>query len=466
MNDPKRPDDRDEADRGAGGGAAGDARDAGGRRADSRGDPRGDNRRAGTAWRSLSNEEPPAALDAALRAAARREVGARVKPAAVPEATRPERWWFPLAAAATIGAIAIGLLQVVMPERMGEPGGDARSVSDVPPGAKSVEMPAAEPTVPPPAPAARPTVPPAAPAAGVTAEADGASRVTPPAPSAAKVEAHVPSRGGADVPSRATAPQASAPTAASAAAARRDGSSAAIPGDHGNAVGRAGASGRGFTGCRPGAAPSSTSRPTRRVARPLGCRSPVAGGECRADGGPDGQARRGARAGRPRQRATRRRLGGRRSEREPRTGRNRPARGRASGAGVDRADPTVARRRKACRRRPRAEGVSRRASGSFDAAATRPARLATVALSDECGAESPRTEGLSRPAYSDVSGAALSAPEARRRAHATRLRSSTRIGAGNAASTASTGASHRTPSSRAPAATRRTRTRSGWSVSR
>ena len=229
MNDPKRPDDRDEADSGAGGGAAGDARDAGGRRADSHGDPRGGDRRARAAWRSLSNEEPPAALDAALRAAARREVGARVKPAAVPEATRPERWWFPLAAAATIGAIAIGLLQVVMPERMGEPGGDARSVSDVPPGAKSVEMPAAKPTVAPPVPAARPTVPPAPPAAGVTAESDGASGVTPPAPSSAKVEAHVPSRGGTAVPSRATAPQASAPTAASTEAARRDGTPQPFP---------------------------------------------------------------------------------------------------------------------------------------------------------------------------------------------------------------------------------------------
>ena len=202
MTNPKRPDDRDEATSGAGGGAARDAREAGGRRADPRGDPQGDGRRAGAPWRSLSAEEPPAALDAALRAAARREVGTRVKPVAVPEATRPERWWFPLAAAATIGAIAIGLLQVVMPERMGQPGGDARSVSDVPPGAESVE---------------------------VTAETDGASRVTPRAPSSAKVEARVPSRGAADVPSRATAPQASAPTGASAEAARRDGTPQPFP---------------------------------------------------------------------------------------------------------------------------------------------------------------------------------------------------------------------------------------------
>ena len=61
----------------------------------------------------------------------------------MPEATRPERWWFPLAAAATIGAIAIGLLQVVTPDRVGSPGGDAGSVSDAVPGAEGVEMPAA-----------------------------------------------------------------------------------------------------------------------------------------------------------------------------------------------------------------------------------------------------------------------------------------------------------------------------------
>ncbi len=34
---------------------------------------------------------------------------------ASPEATRPQRWWMPLAAAATIGAIALGILQTVPP---------------------------------------------------------------------------------------------------------------------------------------------------------------------------------------------------------------------------------------------------------------------------------------------------------------------------------------------------------------
>jgi len=89
------------------------------------------------AWRALSREEPPAALDAALRAAARREVGAGPQPAAghgnagarTPKAMN---WWRPLAVAATLGAIAVGLLQLVTPERIGAPGRDGAIVSDMP----------------------------------------------------------------------------------------------------------------------------------------------------------------------------------------------------------------------------------------------------------------------------------------------------------------------------------------------
>lgn len=86
-----------------------------------------------TAWRRASDEEPPQALDAAIRAAARRELGARPQPAdlALREARRPERWWFPLAAAATIGAIALGLLQLVGPDRL-PAGGPPVVVSDMP----------------------------------------------------------------------------------------------------------------------------------------------------------------------------------------------------------------------------------------------------------------------------------------------------------------------------------------------
>ena len=63
-------------------------------------------------WRAASREQPPATLDDAIRAAARREVGA--KPGgfgAVP------RWW-PLAAAATVAAIAVGIVQMTPPEQV------------------------------------------------------------------------------------------------------------------------------------------------------------------------------------------------------------------------------------------------------------------------------------------------------------------------------------------------------------
>jgi hypothetical protein len=107
--------------------------------------PKPDDRRDAhfdSAWRAASREQPSAELDAAIRAAARREVGAgpssatSAAPAScVPDATRPERWWWPLAAAATIGAIAFGLLQL-----MPTPNGGV--VSDMPaPSAKRAPAP-------------------------------------------------------------------------------------------------------------------------------------------------------------------------------------------------------------------------------------------------------------------------------------------------------------------------------------
>jgi hypothetical protein len=111
------------------------------------------------AWRAASHEEPSVALDDAIRAAARREVDAGPRPvpsatlaARVPNATRPERWWWPLAAAATIGAITFGLLQL-------EPTGNGGPavVSDMPATVtQSAQAPAATPT-----PASAPTSKPA-----------------------------------------------------------------------------------------------------------------------------------------------------------------------------------------------------------------------------------------------------------------------------------------------------------------
>lgn len=80
--------------------------------------------------RTHAREEPPAALDATILAAAYRAVGARPGMAnnALAEAAEPQRWWWPLAAAAAIGAIALGVIQSWQPQR---PDVDA-IVSDAP----------------------------------------------------------------------------------------------------------------------------------------------------------------------------------------------------------------------------------------------------------------------------------------------------------------------------------------------
>ena len=71
-----------------------------------------------TAWREHSDEMPPAALDAAVLAAAHRAVASVPRDAGkqAAEATSPQRWWMPLAAAATIGAVALGILQTLPQE--------------------------------------------------------------------------------------------------------------------------------------------------------------------------------------------------------------------------------------------------------------------------------------------------------------------------------------------------------------
>ena len=63
------------------------------------------------AWRGASREGPPAALDDAIRAAARRAVGAG------PSRARHMRSW-PLAAAAVVTVLAIGIVQLTPPEQV------------------------------------------------------------------------------------------------------------------------------------------------------------------------------------------------------------------------------------------------------------------------------------------------------------------------------------------------------------
>lgn len=65
------------------------------------------------AWREHSREMPPPALDNAILAAAHRAAGSRPQAALPAEATSPQRWWMPLAAAATIGAVVIGIMQTM-----------------------------------------------------------------------------------------------------------------------------------------------------------------------------------------------------------------------------------------------------------------------------------------------------------------------------------------------------------------
>lgn len=80
------------------------------------------------AVREHGSETPGAKVDDAIRAAARRAVGSqpRAEPA-LAEAREPWRWWMPIAAAATIGAIAVGVIQNIPREAI-----DPGVVSDTP----------------------------------------------------------------------------------------------------------------------------------------------------------------------------------------------------------------------------------------------------------------------------------------------------------------------------------------------
>ncbi len=77
-------------------------------------DPHRDER-IDSAWRATSRDEPPAALDELIRAAARREVGAG------PLRSRQPAWLRALpslAAAAAVAVIAVGIVQLAPPEQV------------------------------------------------------------------------------------------------------------------------------------------------------------------------------------------------------------------------------------------------------------------------------------------------------------------------------------------------------------
>jgi hypothetical protein len=69
-------------------------------------------REVDTAWRAASRDEPPPALDAAIRAEARRAVGA------APGGKRNKHWWYPLATAATVAVLAVSIIQLTPPEQV------------------------------------------------------------------------------------------------------------------------------------------------------------------------------------------------------------------------------------------------------------------------------------------------------------------------------------------------------------
>lgn len=69
-------------------------------------------RQLDAAWSAASREEPPPSLDAAIRAAARRAVDA------TPQRKRDKHWWYPLATAATVAVLAVGILQLTSPEQV------------------------------------------------------------------------------------------------------------------------------------------------------------------------------------------------------------------------------------------------------------------------------------------------------------------------------------------------------------
>jgi len=99
--------------------------------------------RVDRAWRETSREEPPASVDAALIAAAHRDAGAGPRPVGAREAKAARRQWWPLAAAATVAAIAVGVLQLVPREELGAPAPEKAVVSDMPESVAKVASPSA-----------------------------------------------------------------------------------------------------------------------------------------------------------------------------------------------------------------------------------------------------------------------------------------------------------------------------------
>jgi hypothetical protein len=134
-------------------------------------------------YREHSREEPSSALDAKILAAAHRAVDSGPRKAGA-EATRPQRWWMPLAAAAAIGVIAIGVVQQMPHETAIDPTWDTPHPSSLPPpGQKDSVTGPAPATQPPPIsqPAPATQAPPSPAPAPITQPAPPPPRAQPPA---------------------------------------------------------------------------------------------------------------------------------------------------------------------------------------------------------------------------------------------------------------------------------------------
>lgn len=140
-------------------------------------------------WPHASHEEPSRALDDAIRAAARHSA------AAPPGSRRGKHWWYPLAAAATVAVLAVGIAQLTPPERVGPTANDMPAAPEQrPPAAPSAAAKDAAKEAPPaPAPPEAPPTP-TAPAreAGTAASAPPAKGPQRPASAAAVIERSAP----------------------------------------------------------------------------------------------------------------------------------------------------------------------------------------------------------------------------------------------------------------------------------
>jgi hypothetical protein len=165
------------------------------------------------AWRAHARDEPPRALDDAILAAAHRAV------ASGPRAQRTRRrWstWAPLAVAATLGAIAFGVVQLAPHEEDATRSvvGDTPAASPRAPAASS-RVPVAEPSGAPASPASSKSEqrPGTRPSAGEPKPATASARKAAPAPSRDAVTAASAPQAPAPAPSQATKPPAPRPYA-------------------------------------------------------------------------------------------------------------------------------------------------------------------------------------------------------------------------------------------------------------